>query len=226
MNNATPTPQPFATWNSTRGVWETMQLDLSGQPAPYSAIWPTCGTTPQWIGLPASLVGAPHPRLRVFILAHRQDAVQDTARDRLDTGRREPGSSPRTTGNDRALTPDHRPRPPRTGWLTQQEQRLRDPVVTSRGHPHRWGRYAGAIAQWEHITGRPAPAPALLNEDKEPLPSPEFVEWLMGLPSGWVTDPAHGLTANQQTTALGNGVLPAQAATALTSCIQEDRDPR
>lgn len=29
-----PTPQPFATWNSTRGVWETTQLDLSGQPAP------------------------------------------------------------------------------------------------------------------------------------------------------------------------------------------------
>lgn len=37
----------------------------------------------------------------------------------------------------------------------------------------------------------------------------------MGLPTGWVTDPAHGLTANQQNTALGNGVLPLQAAVAL-----------
>jgi hypothetical protein len=45
MNNATSALQPFATWNPTRGVWETPQLDLSGQPAPYSAIWPTCGTT-------------------------------------------------------------------------------------------------------------------------------------------------------------------------------------
>ena len=50
MRNATPitqppTLQPFATWNPTRGVWETSQLDLSGQPAPYSAIWPTCGMT-------------------------------------------------------------------------------------------------------------------------------------------------------------------------------------
>jgi DNA (cytosine-5)-methyltransferase 1 len=36
-----------------------------------------------------------------------------------------------------------------------------------------------------------------------------------GLPSGWVTDPLHALTANQQTTALGNGVLPLQALTAL-----------
>ena len=50
MRNATPTTQPpalqpFATWNPTHGVWETSQLDLSGQPAPYSAIWPTCGMT-------------------------------------------------------------------------------------------------------------------------------------------------------------------------------------
>ena len=38
-----PTLQPFATWNPTRGVWETAQLDLYGQPAPCSAIWPTSG---------------------------------------------------------------------------------------------------------------------------------------------------------------------------------------
>lgn len=48
MSNATPTMQPptlqpFASWNPTRGVWETMQLDLSGRQAPCSAIWPTSG---------------------------------------------------------------------------------------------------------------------------------------------------------------------------------------
>lgn len=37
----------------------------------------------------------------------------------------------------------------------------------------------------------------------------------MGLPSGWVTDPAHRLTPNQQIIALGNGVLPLQATNAL-----------
>jgi DNA (cytosine-5)-methyltransferase 1 len=37
----------------------------------------------------------------------------------------------------------------------------------------------------------------------------------MGLPAGWVTAPEHGLTANQQNTALGNGVLPLQAALAI-----------
>jgi DNA (cytosine-5)-methyltransferase 1 len=38
----------------------------------------------------------------------------------------------------------------------------------------------------------------------------------MGLPRRWVTDPIHGLTANQQLTALGNGVLPLQAAVGMT----------
>ena len=37
----------------------------------------------------------------------------------------------------------------------------------------------------------------------------------MGLPAGWVTNPDHGLTQNQRITALGNGVVPLQAALAL-----------
>ena len=48
MNHATPatqppTMQPLASWNPTRGIWETTQLDLYGRSAPFSAIWPTCG---------------------------------------------------------------------------------------------------------------------------------------------------------------------------------------
>lgn len=38
----------------------------------------------------------------------------------------------------------------------------------------------------------------------------------MDLPTGWVTD-SDELTQNQQITALGNGVLPLQAATALST---------
>ncbi|GGF38927.1 hypothetical protein GCM10007298_38260 [Williamsia phyllosphaerae] len=37
----------------------------------------------------------------------------------------------------------------------------------------------------------------------------------MGLPAGWVTDPAIGLTRNEQLKALGNGVVPQQALAAL-----------
>lgn len=31
-----------------------------------------------------------------------------------------------------------------------------------------------------------------------PRPAPELVEWLMGLEPGWITDPAHGPTDNEQ----------------------------
>ena len=34
----------------------------------------------------------------------------------------------------------------------------------------------------------------------------------MGLPAGWVTDPALGLSRNAQLRILGNGVVPPQAA--------------
>lgn len=41
----------------------------------------------------------------------------------------------------------------------------------------------------------------------------------MGLPAGHVTDPAIGLTRNEQLKALGNGVVPQQAALALTHLL-------
>ncbi len=168
----------------------------------------------RWVGIPAALVGAPHHRFRVFILARRQ--VPHPAGIGLAMGRREPGARKGASGHDRALAPDHRPRPQRPAWLAEQENRIGDPVAPDRAALRRWGRYGPAIARWQHITGRQAPAPALLNQADGPRLAPAFVEWLMGLPQGWVTDPQHSeLTNSQQITALGNGVLPLQAATAI-----------
>ena len=48
--------------------------------------------------------------------------------------------------------------------------------------------------------------------------NPAFVEWLMGLPAGHVTD-VPGLTRNQKLRLLGNGVVPAQAAAAYESLL-------
>lgn len=53
----------------------------------------------------------------------------------------------------------------------------------------------------------------MLGTKGAPRLSPLFVEWLMGLPAGHVTD-VPDLTRNEQLKALGNGVVPAQAAEA------------
>lgn len=77
-----------------------------------------------------------------------------------------------------------------------------------------WGDYAPAIARWEHILGRPAPAPTQTSSKGNPQLSAAFVEWLMGLPDGWVTD-VPGITRNEALKALGNGVVPQQAEAAI-----------
>jgi len=83
-----------------------------------------------------------------------------------------------------------------------------------------WGDYGPAIARWEHIIGRPAPAPTEPGRTGNPRLAPRFVEWMMGLPDGHVTDPAIGISRNDQLKALGNGVVPQQAALALDVLLQ------
>jgi DNA (cytosine-5)-methyltransferase 1 len=87
-------------------------------------------------------------------------------------------------------------------------------ALLSENHALRWGDYAAAIARWEHVLGRPAPAPTQTSAKGNPQLSPAFVEWLMGLPAGWVTD-VPGITRNEALKALGNGVVWQQAEAAI-----------
>ena len=117
---------------------------------------------------------------------------------------------------------------------------------------NRWGDYAPAIARWEAVLGRPAPAPTEVStKSRERCPvhaleggpreadaresvgescackrrlSPEFVSWMMGLPAGWVTD--LGLTRNEELKILGNGVVPQQAAAATWAWVCDMRAER
>lgn len=76
-----------------------------------------------------------------------------------------------------------------------------------------FGEYEPAIQRWEATLGRVAPAPTEPGSKGQPVLSPRFVEWMMGLPAGWVTD-SH-LSRTQQLRMLGNGVVPLQALEAL-----------
>lgn len=104
---------------------------------------------------------------------------------------------------------------------------LRDRARGARGRRHEptdsrrtpdrspWLEYAPAIHRWEEVTGRDAPPPTETGQRGGDVLSPRFVEWMMGLPSGHVTD-TPGLSRSQALKALGNGVVPQQAAHAIS----------
>ncbi|MGC5022847.1 hypothetical protein [Micromonospora sp. DT47] len=88
-------------------------------------------------------------------------------------------------------------------------------LPTNLGHLNdgRWGPYAAAIARWELLLGQPVPDPTQTGRHGKPVLAPPFVQWLMGLDPGWVTDLDVPRTAALRV--LGNGVVPQQAAAAL-----------
>jgi DNA (cytosine-5)-methyltransferase 1 len=224
-----------------------------------------------WHGLRAAAVGAPHGRLRVFVVAYPKSnqgwlkhgdgaaATSHNGRGHARLGRQptDDGNpwddadgrrgaallpSPRTSDTNGAGTHGDGGLDLRTAVTMLPTPRATDgtkggpnqrgssgdlmlPSAEAHGQISgqyraqmanaltRWGDYADAIARWEHIT-RPAPEPTMLSRKGTPQLSPAFSEWMMGLPAGWVTD-APGITRNEALRALGNGVVPQQAAAAV-----------
>jgi DNA (cytosine-5)-methyltransferase 1 len=83
-----------------------------------------------------------------------------------------------------------------------------------------WGPYEPAIRRWEMVLGRQAPPPTeATGRNGGHRLSPRFTEFMMGLPDGWVTDPAIGISRNEQLKACGNGVVPQQATAALQDML-------
>jgi DNA (cytosine-5)-methyltransferase 1 len=76
-----------------------------------------------------------------------------------------------------------------------------------------WGPYTPAVRRWEQVLGRHVPFPTQPGRHGGPVLAPAFVEWLQGLEPGWVTNLPLPRTA--QLRALGNGVVPQQAAHAV-----------
>jgi len=173
------------------------------------------GFDAEWCLLRASDVGAPHGRARVFVVAHphgepagRQRGTD--ARPQGEDGRRPTLDSDRPTDGPRAASHADRARREGGTGLPQEDGRRR-PLP---GCQQDWKQYAPAIARWERTIGRAAPVP--LNPCNGKQLNARFVEWMMGLPEGWVTD----LVPNRRALhTLGNGVVPQQAAAALRSLV-------
>lgn len=164
-----------------------------------------------WASVRASDVGAAHHRERVFILVADPDGVG------LGQGPGQPGTGapevPTDLGGVGAFSDPTHDRRERCGTARQRRP------GSAHGDPGiDWGTYAPAVRRWERLTC-PAPEPTVLNANGRPHLSAAFAEWMMGLPSGWVTAPEIGLTRGEQLRIIGNGVVPAQAVAAFTQLL-------
>ncbi|MFF4563031.1 DNA cytosine methyltransferase [Streptomyces sp. NPDC001435] len=171
--------------------------------------------------------GAPHERDRWFAIAHPADAdphqlgrhwrprhqPEPQGRTEPAHGRHEAAGAPvrhlRLLPTPKASDGPHGGPNQRdtTGryYLPGQAVRLDAQWVVTDGTD-----YSPAIRRWEHITGHPAPCPTELGRFGNRRLSPAFVEWLMGLPAGWVTA-VPSIPRKEQLKILGNGVVPRQA---------------
>lgn len=184
------------------------------------------GMSARWCTVRASEVGAPHRRERVFAIAYADsDRLQgiaqgnrsvcklgieqwghfdgcglDAATDpNRQSARRFAGSTLGQEGQDSGRGQSHNGQRPEDGVR----------IVDSGQSGFDWGQYAFAVSEWERRIGRPAPLPLVPGSRQL---NAKLVEWMMGLPAGWVTD----LIPNRRSLRiLGNGVVPQQAAFAL-----------
>ena len=188
------------------------------------------GYDARWTSVRASDVGAPHRRERVFVIAYphgeRFGRFSGRTGGRSGEGFGAPlGEIVRLLRTPCASEAEGGPLHPEVAKSRNQTLRLTGQVLAATGNladssgntDNSWGVYAPAIHRWENTLGRPAPAPTEPSRTGRPQLSPRFVEWMMGLPAGWVTDVP--ISRANQLRALGNGVVPQQAAYAITEIM-------
>jgi len=180
------------------------------------------GYDAKWQVIRASDVGAPHQRARLFIVAtdSNSDARQEPRR--ADTGLRAEASQilngadrqvNRCSVKDVTNADDNGLQGIEPG---RYEAPLSTAAITTINPSSQCGSHdgqlqelgLGSIARFD-MSMQEVPNPL----DKDGKLNAAFVEYMMGLPNGWVTDV--GLSRSQQLKILGNGVVPQQAYYAL-----------
>lgn len=157
----------------------------------------TRGYRTEWTCLSANEVGTPHRRLRSYAIGVRKDCDAPTVNTAyLDAA---------------AWTGDF--------WTTPSAY---DTYLDSEAYRWTMADLAGeadsrALEHWEKVTGERYPYPlyTIPTTTEDGRLSIGFVEWMMGLPVGYVSTPDMRLTRDQRMGLLYSGTVPLQAAHAV-----------
>lgn len=170
-----------------------------GEAVPVCAHLRSRGYRAAWQTVRASDVGAPHRRPRVYVIAVRKDCpVPGVNAAYLDAVPWTGTMWPTPSAYDTHLDVDA------YRWSLADLEGKAD---------------SRALEHWEKVTGERYPYP-LYTLPTGPAPgrlSLGFVEWMMGLPIGYVSTPSLRLTHNQRMGLLYSGTVPLQAAHAVAS---------
>ena len=150
--------------------------------------------------LPASSLGMPHKRSRLFVFAELTEGNATPFNARLVKVKHYTKlrcfPTPNRSRMDGRKSPGYSKRPSFYDLKHWSDGEVR-------------ASYGAAIERWERVFGREAPP---LAKPKGTL-NVEFVEWMMGFPKGWVTD-ADDVSRSGKLAALGNACTPQQASEA------------
>ena len=156
------------------------------------------GYDAKWRIVRASDVGAPHQRARLFVIAYP-----------IDNGQ----SQGNTIGSKQTFTKSEN-----NGCIANtdshacEESQRTNPCLHSKSPGLANGQNQGQ-ARHEYRFSLQMDRQTVPNTLDQGRLNPKFVEYMMGLPEGWVTN--CDMTTNNQLKLLGNGVVPQQAYYAL-----------
>jgi DNA (cytosine-5)-methyltransferase 1 len=176
------------------------------------------GYDARWQIVRASDVGAPHRRERLFIVAYafgaRREGIIGTANGSWQSGQTLADSNSCTCEKSRrADSSVYGSSSEEFDWSDREKHRS-----GCETHFDTCGQFQPHNRKVQELGKRFTPrcemhlqaVPDPLDQDKL---NPKFVEYMMGLPKGWVTD--LDISRAQQLKMLGNGVVPQQAYFAL-----------
>ena len=152
------------------------------------------GYNAKWKIVRASDVGAPHQRARLFIIAYTDSNAR--TQPRRDNRSISSKGKEILNGSDRQVN----------GSSNKDASDTHNQYKSHNGQVQKLGRRFTARCKM-HLQ---EPPNAL---DQDGKLNAEFVEYMMGLPVGWITNT--GLSRAQQLKILGNGVVPQQAEYAI-----------